>query len=182
MNKLKFAAIAAVIAAGLFIVGCNKADNSNAPANNANKAVTNTNAGTNSNANAVSANMETKADSSSTGSMATPTDTYKTAYAARQKKDIEGLKKVMSKDILEFLTEMGKMDKKSLDDMLKDLVETPQAATNASRNEKIDGDHATLEYQDEKGEWKTMDFEKVGSDWKMAQPKGAGKSEGKSNK
>src|SRR5687768_4105178 len=37
------------------------------------------------------------------GSLATPTEAYKTAYELRKKKDIEGLKKVMSKDIKEFL-------------------------------------------------------------------------------
>ena len=46
---------------------------------------------------------------------------------------------VMSKDILDFLEMMGKEDKKSLDDTLKELCETPQGATSESRNEKITG-------------------------------------------
>ncbi len=57
-----------------------------------------------------------------TGSLATPTDAYKTAYDLRKKKDIEGLKKVMTKDILDFLKMMGEDDKKSLDDMLREMV------------------------------------------------------------
>lgn len=105
------------------------------------------------------------------GSLATPTDAYKTAYAIRQKKDGAALKRVLSKDILEFFTEMGKLEKKSLDEMLKDLAEKPQASTAEVRNEKITGDRAILEYKDEKGEWKEMDFEKEGSEWKLTLPK-----------
>jgi hypothetical protein len=103
-------------------------------------------------------------------SLATPTDTYKTGYAARQKKDIATLKRVLSKEALEFLTEMGKEEKKTLDDQLKALADRPQAPTAESRNEKINGDRATLEYLNEKGGWSTMDFVKEGSDWKIGLP------------
>ncbi len=165
MNKLKYLILAAIIATGIFIVGCNKTANSNVAANTTNTATTNANA--NSNANATPA----ATDITSTGSMATPTDAYKFAYDCRKRKDVECLKKVMSKDIIEFFTEIGKEDKKSADDMLKELVEKPQAPTCEFRKEKIEGDYASIEYLDEKGAWKTMDFEKVGSDWKMGFPK-----------
>jgi hypothetical protein len=102
------------------------------------------------------------------GSLATPTDAYKTAYAARRDKDVAGLKRVMSKDALEFL---GIVAEKSVDDELKRLSEKPQNPSNESRNEKIKGDTATLEYLDEKGNWKTMDFIKEGGDWKLTFPK-----------
>lgn len=110
-------------------------------------------------------------DKSTTVSLATPTDAYKAAYSARQKKDIEGLKKVLSKDALEFFTEMGKGDGKTLDDGLKQLAERPQAATAETRNEKIYDDTAKLEYLDEKGKWSPMDFVKEGSDWKLTIPR-----------
>lgn len=105
------------------------------------------------------------------GSLATPTEAYKTAYELRKKKDIEGLKKIMSKDILEFFTEIGQEEKKSLDDMLRDLADKPQADRAEVRNEKITGNWAVLEYLDEKGEWKTMDFEKVDGKWLLSFPK-----------
>ncbi len=167
----------AAIAVAIAMIGCQKPA-PNSAANNANTATgANSNAASNANGNTAPASTETKTDSPAL-SMATPTDTYKAAYAYRKNKDIEGLKKTMSKDILEFLTMIGEDDKKSLDDQLKDLCDKPQAPTNESRNEKITGDTATLEYPDEKGEWKTMDFEKVGPDWKMSIPKGPMKSEG----
>lgn len=105
------------------------------------------------------------------GSLATPTDSYKTAHQLRKKKDIEGLKKMMSKEIKDFLTMMGEAEKKSLDDMLREMVEKPQAEKAEARNEKIDGDRATIEYLTETGGWKTMDFEKVNGQWLLAFPK-----------
>lgn len=108
------------------------------------------------------------------GSLATPTDAYKTAYELRKKKDVEELKKMMSDDIKEFLTMMGEAEKKSLDDMIKEMCEKPQADRAEARNEKIKGDTATVEYLTEKGDWKTMDFEKVDGKWLMTFPKADG--------
>ena len=122
-------------------------------------------------ANQPDANKTESSDKSTTGSLATPTDAYKAAYSARQKKDIAALRKVMSKDALDFFTEMSKIDGKTLDDALKQLADKPQAATAETRNEKITGDKATLEYLDEKGGWSPMDFIKVGNDWKLTIPK-----------
>lgn len=110
-------------------------------------------------------------DSSKSGSLATPTEAYKFAYAARQKKDIEALKRVLSKDALEFFSAISEPDE-PIDKALMQMTETPQAATNESRNEKINGDRATLEYPNAKGEWKTMDFVKENGEWKLTFPKG----------
>jgi predicted lipid-binding transport protein (Tim44 family) len=110
-------------------------------------------------------------DKASTGSLATPTEAYKTAYAARQKKDVQGLKRVLSKDIIGFFETIAEAEKKTVDDELKELAEKPQASTDETRNEKITGDTATLEYIDEKGQWKTMDFVKEGDGWKLTIPK-----------
>jgi hypothetical protein len=111
-----------------------------------------------------------KTDESSAGLLSTPTAAYKTGYAARQKKDLAELKRVMSKDALEFMNifvEPGK----TIDDALLQMTETPQAATDESRNEKITGDTATIEYPDAQGKWKTMDFVKENGEWKITMPK-----------
>ena len=110
-------------------------------------------------------------DTAVVGSLATPTEAYKTAYELRKRKDVQGLKSIMSKDIKEFLTMMGEGDKKSLDDMIKEMCDKPQADKAESRNEKIKGDTATVEYLNEKGDWKTMDFEKVDGKWLLGFPK-----------
>ena len=148
----------------------------------------NTNVGANQNiavvnANKVEATAATPAvQTPSTGSLATPSDAYRTAYDMREKKDVAGLKRVMSKDILEFLTMMGEGEKKTLDDQIAEIFEKPQAKTNASRNEKISGDRATVEYPDEDGEWKTMDFVKEGQEWKMTLPKDDAEADGPPSK
>jgi hypothetical protein len=111
------------------------------------------------------------ATASSVGSLATPTEAYKTAYELRKKRDVAGLKSIMSADIKEFLTMMGEEDKKSLDDMIKEMCDKPQADRAEARNEKIKGDTATVEYLTEKGDWKTMDFEKVDGKWLLGFPK-----------
>src|SRR5215203_134443 len=59
---------------------------------------------------------------SAKASLATPTEAYKTAYELRRKKDVQGLKKMMSDDIKEFLTMMGEEEKKSLDDMIREMT------------------------------------------------------------
>jgi cytoskeletal protein RodZ len=102
--------------------------------------------------------------------LSTPTAAYKTAYNARKNKDLSVLKRVLSKDVQDFLTEIGKADekdKKSLDDMLKDLCEQPQAPTAEARNEKINGDKATLEYLEDSGSWHSMDLVKENGEWKI---------------
>ena len=159
-----------IIAVVLFILGwtnaCSKAEVKNTAVNS--PATNNT-----ANANQSPANKtettKTETDKPATASLATPSDAYKAAYNARQKKDLEALRKVMSKDALEFFTMMG--DGKSADDGLKQLMERPQAATAETRSEKINGDKATLEYLDEKGSWGPMDFVKEGGDWKLTIPK-----------
>jgi len=113
----------------------------------------------------------TSAATSGSADLSTPTAAYKTAYNARKNKDIPTLKRVLSKDVQDFLTEIGKADdneKKSLDDMLKELCEQPQAPTAETRNEKINGDKASLEYLDEKGSWENMDLVKDNGEWKIS--------------
>ena len=131
----------------------------------------------NSNANQMSANSNANksaetnsAPASSTGSLATPSEAYRTAYALREKKDVEGMKTIMSQEVLDFLTMVGETEKKTLDDEIRSMFDEPQAKSAEVRNEKITGNRATIEYLDEKGEWSIMDFEKVGKEWKLALP------------
>ena len=102
--------------------------------------------------------------------LSTPTAAYKTAYAARKNKDLPTLKRVMSKDALEFMTMLVEPGK-TVDDALRQMTETPQAGTDESRNEKITNDNATLEYPDENGKWRTMFLVKENGEWKVTMPK-----------
>jgi hypothetical protein len=163
----------ALISAILFVLtlstACQTAQESKS--GNANVSTTNTAAQTTANTNQTEAARTVNSTPSGGGSLATPTEAYKTGHAARQNKDIAGLKRVLSKEALQFLTDVGKDEQKTLDDQLMALAERPQAPTAEARNEKINGDRATLEYLNEKGKWVTMDFVKEGNDWKIGLPK-----------
>lgn len=159
INKIKL--LTAAIAATLAISACQGAETKNTASNQAaNKPTTNT---------APSSSIAPVATDTSTTSTATPTDAYKAAYAARKNKDVNALKKLMSKDILEFFTAIGGMGgkKQTVDELLMEMCEKPQAPTAEARNEKINGSTATIEYLDEKGGWSTMDFVKEDGGWKL---------------
>ncbi len=161
--KNKTIATLCVLSAIAAATACQSAGNanSNKPANNAAQP----------NATKETAVMTPVSTDPAPRSAGSPIDTYKAAYAARKNKDVDALRKLMSKEIMEFFTEIGKEEKKTPDDMLKELCEKPQAKTDDARNEKIDGDRATIEYLDENGKWKTMDFIKEGGGWKLTLPK-----------
>ena len=120
-------------------------------------------------ANAANAST-TMTSSSAAGSLATPAEAYRTAHALREKKDVEGLKTVLSEEVIEFLKVMAEADKKTLDDQIREMFVKPQARQPETRNETIRGDRATIEYRDEKGGWKVMDFVQEGGVWKLSFP------------
>lgn len=147
-------------------------ENVNISVSQANKATAENKTSTNNNGVQFDANKTDNSNktgnksSTTSGSQATPTEAYKYAYAARKNKDIEGLKRVLSKDAQEFLQMMSQPDD-SIDKTLLQMTETPQAATDESRAEKINGNRATLEYPDADGKWKTMDLIKEDGVWKI---------------
>ncbi|HKX84707.1 MAG TPA: hypothetical protein VJL58_10845 [Pyrinomonadaceae bacterium] len=161
-------ATAATLAFAFASLGCGQAANSNT--STANTSNSNVVAGQGSNTTSKPTPTENRTEATSIGSLATPSDAYRTAHDLRKRKDIEGLKEVMSSDIIEFLTMMGEEEKKSLNDMLKEMCDKPQAEKAEVRNEKINGNSATVEYLTETGSWKTMDFEKIGAEWKLGLP------------
>jgi hypothetical protein len=162
-RQLRFVILFCAIAIGC---GCRPAASSNAVKPAANVAISNT---AESPANTTASTPSS--DVPVTFSLATPTDAYKTAYALREKKDVNGLKRVMSKDVLEFFEMMAKEEKKTVDEEISEMFNQPQGKTPDSRNEKITGNTASVEYRNPDGEWRTMDFVKEGADWKMTMPK-----------
>ena len=102
-----------------------------------------------------------------------PSATAKAYYEASKSSDIKTMKSLMSKNTLDMLDKLAKAQNKSVDDMLKaSHAAMPPPATFDTRNEKIDGDNATLEVnQDGKGNWQTVNFVKEDGQWKLASPK-----------
>ncbi len=155
-----------VVAAASIFSACTTADTP-APETNAVATQSETNAVVVADDNPETALEQTAAP---TGSLATPSDAFRKAWDLRNKKDVEGFKAILSKDVLDFFSEMGEADGKTADDMIRELMNQPQAPTAEVRNEKIRGDRAVVEYKDGEAAWKTMDFVKVGNEWKLTIP------------
>lgn len=140
---------AALMALALIVTACNKTGASN----------------TTTTANTTATTKNTSAADTSTSS---PTATAKTFYEATKAKDVDGMKKTLSKKSLEVLEAFAKMGNKSLDESLKESDSTKQAPTFEAQNEKITGDTATLDVKDENGKWQSLPFVKEDGQWKIA--------------
>jgi hypothetical protein len=105
----------------------------------------------------------------STGS---PTATFKTFFEAQKKKDITGMKQELSKTSLLMMEASAKEQGLTLDKFLQQQLDNPASRTDKmpeTRNEKINGDQATLELHNEDVQrWDTMYFVKEDGAWKIA--------------
>ena len=103
---------------------------------------------------------------------ATPTATFKAFFEAEQKKDVAGMKKNLSKTSLAIMEKSAKEQKKSVDDLFKEQLDNPASKTDKipeTRNEKINGNEATLElHNEETNKWDMMYFAKEDGAWKIA--------------
>jgi hypothetical protein len=105
------------------------------------------------------------------GSGASPTATFIAYYEASKNKDVDGVKRTFSKTTLELFEKQAKEQNKTVDEMFKMGMDQKPITGNLPemRNEKIDGDNATLEIKDEKsGRWDTLTFVKEDGRWKIA--------------
>jgi hypothetical protein len=101
-----------------------------------------------------------------------PTATFKSFWEAQKKKDVAGMKKTLSKGSMAMLEKGAKQQNKTVDEAITEGFNAPGAKydkTPETRNEKINGNDATLEVQDETSQkWETMYFVKEDGDWKIA--------------
>ena len=104
-------------------------------------------------------------DASSGQAGASPTATMNAYYDALKRKDVAAVKKTVSDGFLKLIESAGVSDERAFQPMMERLP----AARPATRNEKIDGDRATLEMRNEgEGRWETVAFVKEGGAWKIA--------------
>lgn len=96
---------------------------------------------------------------------ASPTATMNAYYDALKKKDVAAVKKTVSIGYLKLLESAGVSAERAFQPMMDNLP----ASRPEIRNEKIDGDRATLEMHNEKeGRWETVAFVKEDGAWKIA--------------
>ena len=101
-----------------------------------------------------------------------PTATFKSYFEAQRKKDIAGIKKTLSKSSLDMMEKAAKEQNKTVDKALTEGLDNPAMKSDKTpdtRNEKIDGNNATLEVQNEQTKnWDKVYFVKEDGEWKIA--------------
>jgi uncharacterized membrane protein YvbJ len=106
--------------------------------------------------------------SSVTQKTASPTETLKTFLEASRKKDVETVKKTLSRATLETAEKSAREHNTTVDALLeKDDVQISDELPEI-RNEKIEGDTATVEIKDAANGYETLPFVKEDGKWKIA--------------
>jgi predicted lipid-binding transport protein (Tim44 family) len=171
--KLRIAALAAVVAlaAITLLAGCSKTT-SNA---NSTNTVANSNAGVSKSPGLMDAQPSPSATSTtgtSSGS-STPTDVFEAYYEAIKAKDVNAVRQLFSKSMVTMMEDQAKRSNKTVDEVMAEglkqaSAEVPETMPE-TRNEKIEGDTATLEIRDEKKDkWETIHFVKEAGAWKLS--------------
>ena len=107
-------------------------------------------------------------DAPSTPPVASPTDTLKNYIEASKKKDVAAIRKSLSKGSLELAEKSAKAQNTTVDELFKRdnmaaLDEIPEI-----RNERIEGDTASVEVKDFTSGYDTIPFVKEDGAWKIA--------------
>jgi PBP1b-binding outer membrane lipoprotein LpoB len=99
-----------------------------------------------------------------------PSDVLKQYVAASQKQDIAAMKSLLSKSSLRYIEEKAKPMRLTVDDVLKKETEVKLQSAVETRNEKIEGETATVEVKNPAtGEFDVKyPFVKENGAWKLA--------------
>jgi Domain of unknown function (DUF4878) len=99
---------------------------------------------------------------------ATPLETYKTYTKAIKKKDTAAMRLLLSEATIKMDEQEAKAQNVSVDDVVKRetlFVESQKSVE--YRDEKIDGDKATLQVKNSFGSWETVPFVREDGVWKI---------------
>jgi predicted lipid-binding transport protein (Tim44 family) len=158
------------LSAVALLAGCGTGT-SNSTNSTTNSTNSTTNAGANASPTAAQASPTSTPITSNAGS--TPTETFKAYYEAIKAKDAEAVKRLFSKETMKMLEEQAKQSNKTVDEVFKEGMEDASKEVPATmpevRNEKIDGDTATIEIKDDKTDkWETFHLVKEDGQWKIS--------------
>ena len=99
---------------------------------------------------------------------ATPAETFQTYVKAFKKKDITTMKLLLSSDTMKMHEQEAKAEGVTVDDIVKRESLLGDGQTTVEyRNQKIDGDKATVEVNNGKGGWQTFTLVKEDGQWKL---------------
>ena len=102
------------------------------------------------------------------GQPATPLETFKTYVKAIKAKDTTTMKLLLSKGTIKMHEQEAKAQNVPVDEIIKrqSLFSESQKSVEF-RNEKIDGDKATLEVKNSYDTWETVPFVREDAEWKI---------------
>jgi PBP1b-binding outer membrane lipoprotein LpoB len=166
--RIRFAALMAIMvtAAIALLTGCSKGTSNNTSVN------TNSTTSASPAATATQPSTNTTAPTTS-NSGPSPTEAFTSYYEAIKRKDVEGVKNVFSKGTLSMMEERAKKTNTTVDAVMKEGLEEAGKDVPAElpqiRNEKVDGDRATLEVRNDKEDkWELLHFVREDGQWKIA--------------
>ncbi|HEX8844457.1 MAG TPA: hypothetical protein VF791_07425 [Pyrinomonadaceae bacterium] len=99
-----------------------------------------------------------------------PVKAFEAVFDAMRKRDVAALKKTFSKHELEKLEKAAHNASRSSDEVLAMVLDSyPERLPERleTRNVKIEGERATLEFQAKTGDWKTANFAWEDGEWKF---------------
>lgn len=112
--------------------------------------------------------MATAAACSSGSEPATPLETFKTYTKAINQKDTTAMKLLLSAESLKMHEQEAKAQNVTVDDIVKRETLFREGQRKLEfRNEKIDGDRATLEVKTTDNQWESVPFVREDSVWKI---------------
>lgn len=98
----------------------------------------------------------------------TPLETLQAYVKAFQKKDYTTMKLLLSEATIKMHQQAAKDQNVTLDDIVqRETMISPEQKTAEFRNQKIDGDKATLEMKTNFGTWNTINFVREQGIWKI---------------
>jgi hypothetical protein len=104
-----------------------------------------------------------------TGKNRTPTETIKALHEVSKKKDVEGIKKLLSKETLKLLDEAAQKEKTTPDEFLKKDGNPPFERLPEIRGEMIEGDVAYVNIKNDiTDKDEKMPLVKEDGEWKLA--------------
>jgi hypothetical protein len=99
----------------------------------------------------------------------TPLDTLKAYMQAIKKKDPTEMKLLLSKGSLKMAEDEARAQNTTVDEIIKrETLFTETQKTVEFKNEKTDGERATIEVKNSYGQWDTVPFNKEDGEWKIA--------------
>lgn len=98
----------------------------------------------------------------------TPVETFKAYISAVKQKDTTKMKLLLSSESIKMHEEEAKAQNVTLDDIVKrETLFTEGQKSVSFRNEKIDGEKATLEVKNSYGAWETIPFVRESGEWRI---------------